>query len=199
MPVSAYLCPKPSTPLDRCNSGVRPMQPGEKFGLSDAERGLFDCIASEHVQIIGTTIEYFPQNQQLSQVDALYNEPIRRSFSGPFMLSAYISYPEHSPSTSVEGFTSFFDATAFITRTEFERVNLVTGPGESDVLRIWNTPYWNQTSVDGFNVPGAGLYFSIVDVREDGVLFDTPSFMGFTLTIRRVTQQTPERKITNSL
>lgn len=195
-PLSSYLISLP-TPSGKC-CDVRPMREGESFGLGDSERALFDSVAQEHVGIVGTDFEYFSQNLQKATVDPLYNEPARRVFDGPYLMKGYLSYPEHGPNVGMEGFTSSFDATAYITRAAFEAANL-SSPAEADIVRVWNTAYWNMTSVDGYPVPGAGLYFSIVDVKEDSVLFDTPSFLGFTLTLRRVTQQTPERKITNTL
>lgn len=203
-PLSEYLIKLPSVGLagSKCAS-TRPMQEGEAFGLGDTERALFDSLAQEHVGIIGTDIEYWPQavtnnKGYLNVVDPLYNEPAKRAFLGPYLLKGYLSYPEHDPSPGQEGWSSQFDATAYITRAEFEKFNMGS-PTESDIIRVWKTPYWNQVAVDGFDVPGSGLYFSIVSTKEDGVLFDTASFMGFTLTLRRTTQQTPERKIANTL
>lgn len=180
------------------------MQEGESFGLGDTERALFDSLAQEHTSIIGTPIEYWPQaiandKGYLNTVDPLYNEPAKRVFLGPFLLKGYFSYPDHDPSPGMEGYSSQFNATAFIPRAEFEKFNMGP-PSEADILRVWNTPYWNKESAaDGYNIPGSGLYFSVVANKEDGVLFDTASFVGFTLTLRRTTQQAPERKITNNL
>lgn len=200
-PLKAYLCPQPSGP-------VRAMKEGETFGLTDAERGLFDCVINEHVGIIGTQLQYF-QNLQEGVVDPLYNEPAKRKYNGPFLVMGFLSYPDHAPNVGMEGFRSYIDSTAYITRAAFEKAGVNWGPSESDIIRAWPVPYWNQSSVDGFAmtggpnlnglIPGAGLYFSITDVREEGVLFDTPSFVGFQLTLRRITEQTPERKLTNSL
>lgn len=194
-PLSAYLVNVPKT-----SCRVQAMKEGDTFGLTDSERALFDSVTTEHVNIIGTTFEYFLQNQSKSIVDPLYDEPAERKFDGPYIIKGYFSYPEHDPSPGMEGWSSEFNATAFFPRTEFERLNLPLGsPNESDIVRVWNTAYWNQVSVDGFDIPDRGMYFSITNLKEDGVLFDTASFMGFTATLRRITQQTPERKITNNL
>ena len=177
------------------------MREGEPFGLTDSERALFDSLAGEHVNIIGTTFDYYNINLDQSIRDPLYDEPVARKYNGPYRVRGYLSYPEHGPTMDDQGYSSQFDASCYITRQEFERAGLVGGPSESDILRAWKEEtYWDKnTSVDGFNVPGAGLFFSIIDVREDGVLFDTPAFVGFTLTLRRNTKLTPERKITNNL
>lgn len=191
-PISAYLCPTPTME-------VRPMQEGESFELSATESALFDCITNEHVGISGTDFEYYSQNYEKSTVDPLYNEPVKRSFDGPYKIKGYLSFPDHSPTPGMEGYSSSFDATAWFPRSEVERANM-PAPSESDIIRVWNTPFFNTTfAVDGFDIPGSGLYFSITDVQEDGVLFDNPYFVGFNCTLRRITQQTPERKLINNL
>lgn len=177
------------------------MREGESLALGDSELALFDCITREHVNIVGTEMDYYQVDQARSIKDPLYGEPSTRLFNGPFRIKGFFGYPDHTPSLGMEGYSSYFDATAFIPRVELERVGLVGGMTESDIIRVWmSSPYWQQNvSVDGFNVPGAGLYFSVVDTREDGVLFDNPSFVGFAINLRRTTQQAAERKIQNSL
>ena len=176
------------------------MREDESFGLSDAEKALFDCVTTEHTNVIGTVVEFFPQQQNNSTVDPLYNEPIKRVFGGPYRLKGFVTYPEHGPVVGQEGFSSTFDCTVFLGRRALELVN-APAPSESDIIKFWGESnyFTNNASVDGFNVPGAGMYFSVVDVKEDSHLFDTPTFQGFTLTLRRNTQQAPERKIQNSL
>ena len=185
------------------------MREGESFGLGSSELALFDCITSEHVNIAGTEIEYYQlsldsmsnntNGQPLSLRDPLYDEPIKRVYLGPFKIKAYVSYPDHGPTPGIEGFSSNFDATAFVTRRSLEIAG-VPAPNESDILGFWDTSFYHkQTSVDGFNIPNAKFYFAVIDVREDGHLFDNADFVGFTLTLKRTTQQTPERKIVNSL
>lgn len=200
-PLSAYLCPKPTM-------AVRPMKEGEDFNLGDSERALFDCIINEHTGIVGTKFEYF-QNLQEGVTDPLYNEPAVRKYNGPFILKGFFTFPEDAPTSAQEGFYNSFDGQLFVPRSEFEKVGATWGPSESDIVRILKSPYWNQESVDGFDlqrgstlnglIPNAGMYFAVTDVRESGLLFDTTSFVGFELTIRRNTQQTPERKLTNSI
>jgi hypothetical protein len=191
-PLSAYLCPCPSKPVTVASACGG-------FSLGASEQALFDCITSEHVNITGTTITYWPQDQSRSIVDPVYNEPVKRAWAGPYTLKGMFAYPNKSTGVAQEGLSSQVDTTLWIPRVEVERVGM-KAPSESDVLQVWNTPYWNiEFAVDGYNVPGAGLFFAVTDVREDGVLFDNPVFVGFELTLRRNTQQTPERKLVTSI
>lgn len=198
-PLSAYLVTLPTGACSPC-SPMPLMQDGEAFALGDAEKALFDSVSQEHVGIVGTTVLYWIQNQKKSIVDPLYNEPVKRGFDGPFLLKAFFTYPDKSPTVGLEGFSSAFDASMFIPRAEIERVRMPASPGESDICRVWDAPYWNeQFAVDGFPIPDAGLYFSVIDAKEDGVVFDTSHFVGFQCSLRRSTQQTPERKLVTSI
>ena len=177
---------------------VRPMGDCETFALGDCERALFDCITSEHVNIIGTSIAYYTQNISQSIVDPVYNEPVKRAWLGPYLLKAFVTLAK-TTGVAMEGLSSQFDGELWLPRSECERVNMLA-PSETDIVRVWDTPYYNtEFAVDGFDIPGAGLYFAITDVQEDGTLFDNPSFVGFKCTLRRTTQQTPERKLVTSI
>ena len=189
--ITDYLCPQPTMP-------VRPMGDCESLSLTDCERALFDCITNEHVNIVGTTVAYYVQNHAQSIVDPVYNEPVKRAWLGPYLLKGFVTL-EKTTGIAMEGESSTFDGELFLPRVECERVNL-RAPGESDIVRIWDTPFMNTDfAVDGFDIPGAGLYFAITDVAEEGWLFDNPSFIGFKCTLRRTTQQTPERKLVTNL
>lgn len=189
--ISDYLCPQPTMP-------VRAMGNCESFSLGDSERALFDCITSEHVNIVGTPIAYYRQNQPQSIVDPVYNEPVKRAWLGPYLLKAFVTLSKQT-SVGMEGLSSTFDGELFLPRSECERVNM-QAPSEADIIQVWDTPYFNtQYAVDGFNIPGAGMFFSIADSQEDGNLFDNPSFVGFKCVLRRTTQQTPERKLIMSI
>ena len=203
-PLSAYLCPQPTM-------GVRPMREGEAFTLSDSERALFDCIATEQVNIAGTEIEYFqlaldtlqntPNGQPQTIRDPLYDEAVERQYLGPYRLKAYVSYPDITPQLAPEGFSAGIDATAFIPRASIEAVGMPS-PNEADILGFWGNSYYHSeggASTAGYPIRGARFYFSVIDVKEEAQLFDTYSFLGFSLTLRRTTQQPPERKIANAL
>lgn len=198
-PLSTYLVTLPTGACSPC-APMPLMKEGETFALGESEKALFDAISQEHVSIVGTEVLYWIQNQKKSIVDPLYNEPVKRGFDGPFLIKGFFTYPDKSPQAGLEGWSSTFDASLFIPRSEAERVGMPAPPGESDICRVWNTAYWNeQFAVDGFPIPDAGLYFSVIDAKEDGVVFDTAHFIGFQCTLRRSTQQTPERKLVTSI
>jgi len=198
-PLSTYLMAFPTGACSPC-APMPLMKEGEAFGLGDAEKALFDSVSQEHINVVGTEVLYWTQNQKKSIVDPLYNEPVKRAFEGPYRLKGFFTYPDKSPSAGMEGYSSSFDASLFLSRTEVERVGMLAPPGESDIVRVWNAPYWNeQFAVDGFAIPDAGLYFSVIDAKEDGVVFDTTHFIGFQCALRRTTQQTPERKLVTSI
>lgn len=202
-PISAYLIPAPT-------AKVRPMQEGEPLGLNDSERGLFDSIVTEQTNIAGTEVLYYQlsldtqanniNGEQYSIRDPLYDEPVKRVYVGPYKIKIYMSYPDVGPQVGVEGFNLTADAMAYIPRATLEAAGM-SYPAESDILGAWlDYPYWSpNTAAAGFQVPNAVFYFAVTDVKEEGQLFDTGSFVGFALTLRRTTQQAPENKISNLL
>lgn len=165
--------------------------------LPDCEHDLFDSIAQEHVRIAGTDIDYYSHRVKDSTRDALYDEPTERAYSGPFRLKGYLVWPDLTPDISEKGWRSVANAECWIARKEIEDLHC-PAPSETDVLRIWNTPFFNQWAVDGEDVPGAGYYFDVLNVNDDGHLFDSPQFVGFKMIIKRRTEFTPERRITNT-
>lgn len=99
----------------------------------------------------------------------------------------------------MEGGRTTFGAEVWIARKSIEDIR-APQPNESDVLRIWNTPFFNEWAVDNApsGQPNTGYFFDIIDVDDDGHLFDSPTFVGFKLSIKRRTEFTPERRITNT-
>lgn len=181
---------------------VRPAQPlpaaplVNDFTLCDGERFLFDCWAQEHNRIGGTQIEFWSLDVEGSTRDPLYDEPIVRDFAGPFRMVGYLEYPDGFAEAREEGFRSVWNGSIWIARKEFEDAHSPP-PSEGDVIRVWNTPFFQKFSVDEEDVPGRGFYFDITQVGDDGHLFDTPSFVGFKCDISRRTEFTPERRLTN--
>ena len=171
--------------------------PFPKLGLPDCEHDLFDSIAQEHVNIAGTDIDYFSHAVGKSTRDPLYDEPIKRVFEGPFRIKAYVAWPDTTPEVRMEGWRTVVNAEAWISRKEIEDGHCPT-PSETDVLRIWNIPFYTDWSVDGDAVPNAGYFFDVLNVNDDGHLFDSAQFVGFRLTLKRRTEFTPERRITNT-
>lgn len=173
-------------------------QPGKpEFALDSSESFLFDMVAEEHTSIPGTTIEYFSLDKKGSTKDPLYSEAEEREFRGPYALKAHVTYPERGLLAQADGLIARWDCTAWIARKSFETAQCPI-PHAGDVIRIWNTPFFNKEGVINESVPDSGLFFNILIVHHDGHLFDTPEFVGFKLTLRRRTDFTPERRITNT-
>jgi hypothetical protein len=165
--------------------------------MPDCEHDLFDSIAQEHVNIAGTDIDFYSHNVAGSKRDALYDEPVERVYGGPFRVKGYVVWPDTTPDVRMEGWRTIVNAEAWIARKEIEDKRC-PAPSETDVLRFWNTPFFNDWAVDGEDVPNAGYYFDILNVNDDGHLFDSPQFVGFKMILKRRTEFTPERRITNT-
>lgn len=180
---------------------------GTTLVMPVAEHALFDSVAQEHVHIVGTEIDYFSHQVPLSVRDPLYDEPIDRAYSGPFKIKIYITWPETAFEVDEKGWRALTSAEAWIPRKEVEDKNC-PAPTPTDVMRVWNTPFFNEWSVAGLakagipvpntTVPNAGYFFDILSVVDDGHLFDSPQFVGFKLEIKRRTEFTPERRVTNT-
>lgn len=162
--------------------------------LDDVERPLFDSIAQEHVRQLGTLIDLYFRDIGKSQRDSVYDEAIKTSWSTPIRVKGFVEWPDSAPVLEDQGEHTEFNATAWIARKELEDAH-ANIPSEGDVLCIWRTPFFNAWASDNQNEPDQGFYFNIVDVDDDGHLFDTPSFVGVRMTIRRNNTFSPERRI----
>lgn len=176
---------------------VTPYQ-SNKLGMPDCEHDLFDSIAQEHTGIAGTDIEYYSHEVTKATRDPLYDEPLKRVYSGPFRVKGYVAWPDTTPEVRMEGWRTVVNAEAWISRKEIEEKGC-PAPSETDVLRLWKIPFFDKEwAVDGDNVPGSGYFFDVLNVNDDGHLFDSAQFVGFRLTLKRRSEFTPERRITNT-
>jgi hypothetical protein len=162
--------------------------------LSAKELKLFDSITSEQVKIAGQSIEYWQLDIAGSVRDPLYDEPTLRKFRGPLVLNAWVGYANSTPDLPPQGYRDTFATSAWIARTEVEKAKM-SRPVEGDIIGFWKIPYFAEDSADTEFTPGGGYYFNVVNVSEDGHLFDNAEFVGFTLEIARNTEFTPERRI----
>lgn len=167
---------------------------GKGLQISDAELKLHDSVAQETNQIAGTDVDLYIVDVDNSKIDPLFRESIEARWSGPHKLKAFVEWADSTPEVREEGFRTSFTSRAWIARADLEALGLGP-PGEGDVLRFWNTPFFNAVAVDGEPIPGAGYFFNVVDVDDDGHIGDGPSFVGFWLTLQRRTEFTPERRI----
>lgn len=168
----------------------------EEFRLGDEERFLFDLWAQEHTQILGTPIDFWSLNTARTKRDALYDEPIERKWDGPFRITGFLTWPDSTPEAREEGFRTTWSGSIWVARKELEDKK-APSPNEGDVIRVWNTPFHQDFGVDGEDVPGRGYYFDLTNVNEDSHLFDRSTFVGFSSTISRRTEFTPERRLMN--
>lgn len=189
--------PKPyPVPGDGCV--VSPYPDGKPLSFSDLspnEKALFDDYATEQTQDSGTPIDYWIINAVDTIKDPLYAEPIERKFLGPFRMMAVFRAPDQNVTTPEEGIQATFDTTCMIPRATFEALNTPT-PGPGDVLHVWNLPiYVSQSTVEPNPLPGAGYYFDVMKADPDGYALDSPTFVRWSLPLKRRTIFTPERRL----
>lgn len=170
--------------------------PEGELVLSASEQKLFDSVANEVVAIAGTDIMYYELDIPNSKRDPLYDEPVERAWKGPYALKGYVDAPIGVPESREEGFRTTWECTVWISREAFEAVK-AGSPTEGDVLQFWDNTFWNidEAAQGEANIPRVGLYFDVIAVDPDGVLFDNPQFVGFKMTVRRKSEFTPERRI----
>jgi hypothetical protein len=166
------------------------------FTLGAEESFLFDLWAQEHSHILGVEIEFWSLDVESSKRDPLYDEPIERVWEGPFKLKGYIEWPDSTPEAREEGMRTTWSASAWISRKDFEDAK-APPPSEGDVFRVWNIPFFQGFGVDDEKVPGRGYFFDILNVNDDGHLWDQANFVGYSFTFTRRTEYTPERRLEN--
>lgn len=199
--------PKRAFEPTKC-SEVKPFQPcraGEikpwcgPLQLTAKERKLFDSIATEVNKTAGTPVRYWVLDVPGSVVDPLYDEPITRKFKGPYNVQAWVGYANSTPDVQPQGFRNTWATSAWLARTDVEKSGM-NPPTEGDIMEIWDIPFFADDAASfegkpGIFAPKPGYYFNITNVSEDGHLFDTAEFVGFTLAISRNSEFTPERRI----
>lgn len=164
---------------------VRPMRE-EDFRMSHAtlgEKTLFDVFANENTRLGGTVLDYYQLDLKATQVDPLYNESVNKVWRGPYKLSGYLQYPSHTTNMKEQGLRTEWKLECWISRKEFEDAG-IRYPDRMDIVRAWDVPYFNDLSVNFDDTEKAGLFFSTVNVEDDGHLFDNPDFVGFKMQLR---------------
>ncbi len=181
------LDPVPQAFLDDC-----------KFTLCDGESFLFQCWASEHIEIAGVEIEMFHLDLEGSERDPLYDEAIERVFQGSYRMKAFVEYPESTPEATESGLHATWDASVWIPTAQLIESG-APAPAEGDVIRFWdkNNDFFRRFSVLEQDIPGSGYFFDIIKADEDGHLFDQATFLGFKCALKRKTEFTAERRMAN--
>ena len=167
---------------------------GKGLQMGDTEQKLHDSIAQEVNQIAGTDIDFYAQDTDNSSVDPLFREPIERLWKGPFKLKAFVEWADSTPEVREEGFRTSFASRCWIARADIDALG-IQPPSEGDVIRFWNTPFFNESGLDNEPSPGKGYFFNVTDVDDDGHINDGPLFVGFWCTLQRRTEFSPERRI----
>lgn len=170
--------------------------PFQTLQLPECEHDLFDSVAQEHVNIAGTEIDYYSHQYLKSPKDPLYDEPIKRIYTGPFRMKGFAVWPDDTPDIKMEGWRSIINSEIWIPRLTIEQAKCPV-PNETDVIQIWDTPYYEEWATQGPLIEGAGYYFDVLNVNDDGHLFDSARFTGFKMLIKRRSDFTPERRIHN--
>ena len=173
------------------------LNPGKDLILSDREQKLFDSYAQETTKISGTDCEYYSLDIACSTVDPLYDEAVKRVFKGPYLVKGFLRFPKQRVMVAPDGATVLWDSELWLARLDMEKV-LSPPPQPGDVVRFWNTRFFNFDAAFEEKVPKSGMYFNVINVNTDGHLFDNPTFVGFKLDLKRNTSFTPERRVTNT-
>jgi hypothetical protein len=167
----------------------------EGMVLDSKELCVFDSIAQEHVDAHGTDVKFYHQDIPGSSRDPLYDEPVDREFRGPYKLKAFVEYPPATPEMTENGMRVTWTGSVWVARAALE-VHGIPAPLEGDIFQFWDTvEFYKEHSVGHEHVPGAGYYFDVVTVDEDGHVFDSEAFVGFKCEIRRRSEFTPERRL----
>lgn len=168
------------------------------FELSKECEEIFDELNAEHTNIAGTEIDFWLQDLTNSIRDPLYSEPENRIWAGPFRIKALVKLPDDVLEVREEGGRRTWTGKVIIPRLLVEQANMPAWPGEGDILRIWQIPFWDAEAMgDDVNVPGTGLYFDVTQVNNAGFPFDNANFTRFEMDIVRRNEFTPERRLFN--
>lgn len=170
--------------------GPRP----ERFTVADTRSFFHDLQAVEHVRITGQTLDFYSLDREHSTIDPVYNEPIDTAWLGPYNLSARISRPQRSVEADETGRRGKWDGKVWIPRLVVEKAG-APKPKEGDVVRFWSLPYFALDGNLNTEVPQAGYCFDVTLVEDEAHIHDTPTFVGFALTLVRRSEFTPERKL----
>lgn len=160
------------------------------------ERELFDRVAQEQVKVAGTPVELYQFDRTAATRDPLYDEVILGVFAGPYQLSGWVQWPEVSTEVRAEGYRLAWPGELWLARADIEQLG-ARRPRDGDVVKFWDLPYFEESSVSYPGATGAGYYFNITTVVDDGHLHDSPDFVGFKCTLQRNTEFTPERRLNN--
>lgn len=183
-----------------CTNKPRRIEGTCDFELAAENEDLFACWNQEHTEALGTPLDYWRQDLVNTKRDPLYNEPEQRIWAGPFRFKAFVEWPAQTYEAREEGARVLWEGGVYIPRLSIEESNMPGWPTEGDVIRFWQLPFFDHYGLGADsdqNIPGAGFYFDVIGVDEDGHALDNPVFTRFKLSIKRRTEFTPERRLFN--
>lgn len=169
------------------------------FELEESEACFFDSIAQEHVKAHGTDLMFWHQDIEASVKDPLYDEPIAREWAGPYKIKGFVEYMAGTPQMQEEGMTVRWSGRVWVARVELEERG-APAPLEGDVFKFWDNKFFTEHSVNADEAalhgsPKPGYFFDIINVDDDGHVFDTGHFVGLVITVSRRTEFAAERRL----
>ena len=166
------------------------------YKVKASELELFDQYAQEHARITGTPCDYYKLDIKNSKLDPLYGEPIEGGevYSKAFKIFAHILWPNPNLRVQEAGVSMEFSSVIWVSRKEMDDKG-IPSPFAGDIIRFWDIPYFNKLSVTNQDIEGSGMYFDVIDVKDDGHIKDTPFFVGFKLQVKRTSKFEAERKL----
>lgn len=189
----------PPNPRPRRPRRVRPdprVPKTTEFTLGAEERFLFDLWAQEHTHILGTKIDVWSLDVEKSKRVAIYDEPSCRTWKGPFTMKGFFQWADSTPEAREDGIRTTWTTEGWISRKDFEDVG-APSLSEGDVIKVWDSAFFKKFSVDDQDIPVSGYFFDVINVNDDGHLWDQFNFVGYSFTISRRTDFTPERRLEN--
>ncbi len=169
------------------------------FAFSEQESCVFDSIAQEFTEAIGTTLYFWHQDLSASIRDPLYDEPIDRAWKGPYKMKGFVEYMEGRPQMQEQGMSVRWQGQIFLARATLEAAG-APAPLEGDVFRFWDNQFFTNHSVNDDKdalqgTPRPGYYFDVINCDDTGHIHDEAHFTGFVITVMRRTEFTPERRL----
>lgn len=192
MPITIIKSCDPVQILSAEDKKIKPLTYSNEQALK--ELMIADRDAQEHTRQVGTKIKYFQLDIKYSKIDPLYDEPIEPKYSGAFNLYAYVSWPNPEFMVRDDGVHTVMQSAVWIARKEAEDVGL-NKPKPGDIILFWDIPYFRNVATNGREIDGASMFFDVIEVKDDGHLYDTPYFVGFKIDIKRKTEFGAERKL----
>lgn len=164
---------------------------GGEFRLDGSELFMHDLYAKEPIDAGGTDCDLFVRDLKKSKVDALYGEPAETVWDGPYKVRAQVEWPEFTPEVTEAGLRAIWPSGVWIPRKTVEEAG-ARAPREGDIVRFWKLPFFDHRAGNDQPDTGAGFFFDVIKVSDDGHLHDDAAFVGFRCDLKRRSDAPPE-------